>query len=537
MRYCHVIHTSFLFIIYMVLAASCTGSDGNVNISRDGNTSKSADTLYTQQMAMSIYGYQPLKALQIIDSAVILGNMSHVRANLLKARIYSYSQMPDQIDSLLGGQKSVRYDSARVLGERLLNHDSVKANLKNVLDVLEILSYTARMQNDTTKWIQRSREFIDICHQLGPEQETNSLRAEAEMGAAMHCQGQHEQGMAKMDSVINRLEASFIDEDNHGKFNELDALIVSLKRKIVVLGSHDLFAETLPLARRIIELLDDYEKHPDAYHDGTYREPKNDQKRADYIRFYRSQAQNFITAAYVSLGEHGNMIEAFERIERGVRDATAREHHARFVALQQQMEAEQQQAKAHRSILIAISIGILALLLFILSVVVIVKNRAFHRKNRILAQKIADVANYKKMYYEEKRTQIASTAPDFDSATEEQLFQYINDIIVCEGLFLDPKFERQTIMDRFQLSKERVGAIFSKGSNYPKLNSYIQHLRLEYSAKILVEHPDKNIVQIATDSGFSSSTYFCSCFRQHFGMSPTDYRRDAMSQTNEEIAE
>lgn len=95
----------------MVLAASCTGSDGNVNISRDGNTSKSADTLYTQQMAMSIYGYHPLKALQIIDSAVILGNMSHVRANLLKSRIYSYSRMPDQIDSLLGGQKGVRYDS------------------------------------------------------------------------------------------------------------------------------------------------------------------------------------------------------------------------------------------------------------------------------------------------------------------------------------------------------------------------------------------------------------------------------------------
>ncbi len=90
-------------------------------------------------------------------------------------------------------------------------------------------------------------------------------------------------------------------------------------------------------------------------------------------------------------------------------------------------------------------------------------------------------------------------------------------------------------MDRFQLTKERVGAIFSKGSNYAKLNSYIQHLRLEYSAKILVEQPDKNIVQIATDSGFSSSTYFCNCFRQHFGMSPSDYRRDALLQKDDII--
>lgn len=38
---------------------------------------------------------------------------------------------------------------------------------------------------------------------------------------------------------------------------------------------------------------DDYEAHPDSYRDGTHREPRNDQKRDDYIRFYRSQAQNF----------------------------------------------------------------------------------------------------------------------------------------------------------------------------------------------------------------------------------------------------
>ncbi len=104
-----------------------------------------------------------------------------------------------------------------------------------------------------------------------------------------------------------------------------------------------------------------------------------------------------------------------------------------------------------------------------------------------------------------------------------------------ERLFLDPKFERQTIMDRFQLTKERVGAIFSKGSDCSKLTSYIQQLRLEYAAKILVEQPDLNIVQIASDSGFSSSAYFSNCFRQHFGMSPTDYRSNAMSQSDKNI--
>ena len=534
MRFCHFKNTIYLFIIYTILIVSCTKAYKKVESSlSNDDVSEYADTHYTQQAAMSIYGYQPLKALQIVDSAVIVGNMSEVRANLVRSRIYSYSQMPDQVDSLLGGTKDIRYDSAKAIGERLLCHDSIKANMLNQLDVLGILVYTARQQNDTTMWIQRSQEYIDICHQLGKSHETCALRTEAELGAALHHVGEHERGMAKLDSVINVLEASLLKEEDRGTFEELDALIVSLKRKIGVLGSHDLYAETLPLARRICELLDDYEQHPDVYHDGTYREPTNDQKRADYIQFYRSQAQNFIAAAYASLGEHGNMLEAFEKLERGVRDVTAREHIARYNALQQQMMAERQRAKAKRFILVAISIGILALLFFVIMVIVSVKNRAINRRNRLLARKIADAVYYKKKYFEEMRLQEPPTAPDIETATDEQLFHYIHEVIVRERLFLDPKFERQTIMDRFQLTKERVGAIFSKGSDYAKLTNYIQHLRLEYSAKILVEQPDKNIVQIAADSGFSSSTYFSNCFRQYFGMSPSDYRRDVLSQKDD----
>jgi len=109
------------------------------------------------------------------------------------------------------------------------------------------------------------------------------------------------------------------------KFNELDAFIIASKRKIGVLNSMKRFAETLPLSHRIKELLDDYEQHPDKYHDGSHREPKDSTKRADYIRFYRSQAQNFVTAAYAALGERGSMEETFYEIESTVRDATTRE--------------------------------------------------------------------------------------------------------------------------------------------------------------------------------------------------------------------
>ena len=491
---------------------------------------------YTRQAAMNIYGYQPLRALDILDSAVIVGNLSEVRAELSKARIYSMTIMRNQIDSLLGGPEDVRLDSANSICERFLNHDSIKENLRLKYDALEILVYTTRQQDNTLEWMRRSNELIDVCHQIGKTAEPDALRTEAELGAALYMLGQQEKGMAKLDSVISLMDTSHLLEEKEMSFSELDVLIVALKRKIVVLGSHDKYAETLPLARRILELLDEYEKNPDPFHDGSHREPSNEFKRADYINFYRNQAQNFITAAYVSLSEHNNMMEAFGRIEQGVREATAREHIARYNALQHQMEAERQQTKARRAVVIAVGIGILALLFFVIAIVVTLNNRATRRKNRLLAQRISDAIKYRKMYFDEKKAHEPLPAPDTDSVTDEELFQYISDVIVRERLFLDPRFERQTIMDRFQLTKERVGAIFSKGSNYAKLNSYIQQLRLEYSAKILVEQPDKNIVQIAADSGFSSSTYFSNCFRQHFGMSPSDYRKNAMPKEDDKDA-
>lgn len=534
-----LLRVSSLIFVGVLMMVSCTDSSHSPQNQVTTRVPQASDSLYTRQAAMSIYAYQPQRALQILDSAVIVGNVSPWFADLMKARIYSSSPMHEQLDSLLGGPSGVRLDSAQMIGERLLSHDSVKVSMKRQLDVLELLVNAARQQCDTAKWLSRSREFVDICHQIGAEQEANALRTEAEMGAALCTLGQKERGMEKLDSVISQLDASLHRDHDRGTFAELDALIIALKRKIAQLSSENKYAETLPLARRIIEQLDDYEKHPDVYHDGTYREPKDSLKRLDYIRFYRNQAHGYITAAYASLGEQDNMLKAFEEIERGVREATAREHIALSQALREQMEADQLQAEANKSRLIAIIIGIMALLILVVTFVIIFKNRTISRKNRLLAQQIAEAVHYKEIYWEERHEgeTVSTDMSHLSSLTDAQLFQYINDVIVRERLFLDSKFERQTIVDRFHLSKDRVGAVFSNGSHYSKLSTYLQQLRLEYAAKLLVEQPDKSIAQISEESGFSSNTYFSNCFRQHFSISPSDFRRDAIDLLSKRIRE
>ena len=507
-------------MIVAAVTAGCTKTNkGQHTTVHDGQPK---DTVYTIKAAMGIYGYLPERALQIVDSALIVGNMTELQADQCRARIYCMSLMKERVDSLLGGPKDVRLDSAQAIGERILHNDTIKNDLRRRQDVLEILAHTARMKKDTMGWMQWSYEIIDVCRQLGGPAETDALRTEAEVGAALYAMGRHEEGMAKLDHVIEVLS-----EKPDFKFNELDALIIALKRKILLLSSPDQYAEILPLARRILEGLYKYEDDPDAFHDGSLREPKTDEKRADYIHFYRSQALNHLTAAYASLGERGNMQEVFEKLERDVRDVTAREHTARYHALQQQMEAERQQAIAGKAKQTAVTIGILALLFLVFAVAIIFQNNSIRRKNHVLAQQIAEALKYK-----EKYRLLSDNTPDptsLNSMTDEQLYQYIADIVVREHLFCDPNFGRETIMERFQLSKDRVGTIFSKGSEHGKMSTYILKLRLDYAAQLLMEQPDKTVVQIASDSGFSSSAYFSNCFRQHFGLTPTDYRREAIS--------
>jgi len=154
----------------LALTVGCTGRNGG----ETKTVAQPSDTTYTQKAAMAVYDYQPERALQIIDSAVIVGNISEVRADVERARIYSMTQAKSRLDSLLHGPEGTCLDSGRVVGERLLAHDSLKHDLNLRQQLLEILVYTARMQQDTLTWMLRSHELVDVCHEQGLQ--TEALR-------------------------------------------------------------------------------------------------------------------------------------------------------------------------------------------------------------------------------------------------------------------------------------------------------------------------------------------------------------------------
>ena len=57
------------------------------------------------------------------------------------------------------------------------------------------------------------------------------------------------------------------------------------------------------------------------------------------------------------------------------------------------------------------------------------------------------------------------------------------------------------------------------------VSEFIRRLRLELAANRLLVYPGNDITQIAMDCGFSSSQNFAKAFRQHFGLTPSAYRK------------
>jgi AraC-like DNA-binding protein len=57
-------------------------------------------------------------------------------------------------------------------------------------------------------------------------------------------------------------------------------------------------------------------------------------------------------------------------------------------------------------------------------------------------------------------------------------------------------------------------------------NNFISNIRLKKAARMLVNHPEMNVSEIAYSFDFSSPRYFNKCFKELFGCSPNEYRKN-----------
>ena len=214
------------------------------------------------------------------------------------------------------------------------------------------------------------------------------------------------------------------------------------------------------------------------------------------------------------------------------RIAAAQEAAARYHEQERQYELEMERAKIEKKWLIDIVLVALILLLSAFAAYITYQFFAIRRKDAILSREITDSINYRAKYLQLKRQpqmnaekKDKESIPDLAKMSDAELFEFLRVVIVNEQLFLDPLFDRQQLVDRFHLTKERVGAAFAQGSHYASLPEYVNECRLENGAMLLISEPEMTIAEIAKASGFNSDTVFMRRFKERYTITPTEFRK------------
>lgn len=585
-----------LLAVLALLAAACTGNDG---VQREPQPT---DTLYTAEKAMTLYGNDPDRALVIIDSALIVGNVDSNLATLLRAKVYCQSTL------------SQRLDTALLMLESLMESDFVK-DTNSCKVVLDLLVNTTRLLDNSEQCLRWATMKADICRQQG--EETEALRTEAEIGLLLVELSEEEKGLAKLNGVISSL-------DGQRHVNEMDACIIALKRKINVLQSLDREAEVIPLAQHIVEILNDYRQHPDEYDNNSYRMTTDKKHCEQYCDFYSAQAYGYLAQAYAKqgnvllsrhylhlfeqsdygkslggrkaiaptwcrLGDYNKMFATYDELLTQIGDDTVssdyldilrnsaiaaevrgdlhaaldyqkrlnslsqklnrkthqsqiHEYAVRYHLQEERLNTEREQAAKKRIGLIAIGLIAIALTAVTFLVLLTYRMHAIRKKNAALTKEITD-----KIAYEEKYRLLVDQLHDEQSLirkgeagrhlnastlatlSDSELFDYLRHVILSEKLHLNPIFDRQQLMDRLHLSKDRIGAAFSQGSEYHSLKNFLTEMRLHHSTKLLAKHPGMTISEVASASGFSSAVVFTRNFKQRFAITPSEFREKKTS--------
>lgn len=99
---------------------------------------------------------------------------------------------------------------------------------------------------------------------------------------------------------------------------------------------------------------------------------------------------------------------------------------------------------------------------------------------------------------------------------------FLENVVGCISNHLrDTQFGVGTICNEIGLSERQLQRKL-KAITGKTPNQIIRSVRLQRAKELLLENPNR-IVDIALQTGFHSPSYFSKCFKQQFGISPTDF--------------
>ena len=92
-----------------------------------------------------------------------------------------------------------------------------------------------------------------------------------------------------------------------------------------------------------------------------------------------------------------------------------------------------------------------------------------------------------------------------------------------EKPFTDPDFDYDALIEFMGVSRDEFCRLVPRYTDPERTKDYINSLRAEYAAKLLMEHSDDSMDIIVSKCGFKDTAAFNSAFKFSFGITPMDY--------------
>ena len=111
----------------------------------------------------------------------------------------------------------------------------------------------------------------------------------------------------------------------------------------------------------------------------------------------------------------------------------------------------------------------------------------------------------------------------FQKDENQSFFVKMDARVNKERPYTDPDFDQDALIRFMGVSRETFCKLVPRYTDPDRTLDYINSLRAEYAAKILMDHSDCSSDDIACRCGFKNTAAYISAFKFSFGITPTDY--------------
>ena len=177
---------------------------------------------------------------------------------------------------------------------------------------------------------------------------------------------------------------------------------------------------------------------------------------------------------------------------------------------------------------LAVANNIIFILLAIVIVLIVMGcygihyNRIISQRNEQLRRILTALNDYRALVSDET---LSPVAPKEAKAKEpeQSFFVKMDARINKERPYTNPDFDQDKLAKFMEVSNEMFCKLVPRYADPLRTLDYINSLRAEYAAKILMERPDCSIADITSQCGFRDTAAFNKAFKFSFGITPTDY--------------